>query len=528
MSDSPLISVRNAAKRLGGFVALEDMSLAAERGTIHAVIGESGAGKSTLARVMAGILRPDSGAIEIDGHKIALDNPNAARKRGIAAVLQQSALFPERSVLANLFVNREPLRNGLVSSREMQARSVDLLRQLGLAADVRAPLGELDPAERQLVAIARALLEHPRLLVLDEPCETLDRRQSGRLFAVLGELKSRGMTVLYLSNRLDEALGLADQITVMRNGRDVLSKRRSELTASEEAMIGQLRQALFPLPLRSLSAVAGTLRPQLAVSGLSGGRLAGVEFTARAGEILGLAGLPGSGVSDLFAMLFGQRRARKGKVRFPDGDSLPKNRTEAARRSICLVSNRTGNGLMDDKSIAFNLSSVVVGARDWGRRIYRPALAAERAARQIEALRIRSDPQDLAGALPPGSRQKVAIAQWLEIGPQVMLLDDPARGIDIGSKQEIYGLIRQMAASGCIVFLHSTETSELTGLCDRVIALRHGRIAGEAAGADMDPTALRTLIATDAATVRAPLPTSQKNAGQKNAGQKNAAERNAA
>jgi ABC-type sugar transport system ATPase subunit len=385
----------------------------------------------------------------------------------------------------------------------MKARSLDLLRQLGLAVDVRAPLAELNPAERQLVGIARALLEHPRLLIVDEPCEALERGQREKLFAVLRGLKARGMTMLYLSNRLEEALDIADQVTVMRNGRDVLTKARHELTASEEAMLGQLRQAPFPLPLRSLANVAGALRPQLAIAGLSGGRLAGIDLTVRAGEIVGLAGLAGSGVADLLAMLFGQQRARKGKARFPDGDGLPRSRTEAARRGICLVSGQAADGLMADKSIAFNLSSVIVGARDWGRRWYRPKMAAERAARQIEALRIRSQPQELAGSLPAGSLRKVAIAKWLEIGPQVVLLDDPARGIDIASKQEIYSLIRQMAASGCIVLLHSTETPELIGLCDRVLAFYRGRLAGEVA--DLDPDTVRGLITgDDIAAVRAP------------------------
>lgn len=512
MSDSPLISVRNVARRFGASVALEDMNLAVGRGTIHAVVGESGAGKSALARVLAGIDQPDSGAVEIDGTRVSIGDPGAARKHGIGVALQQSALFPDLPVLANLFVNQEPLRGGLISRREMQARSLELLRQLGLAVDIGAPLAELGPAEGQLVAVARALLDHPRLLVLDEPCESLDRDRRARLFAVLRELKAKGMTVLYLTSRIEEALDLADQITLIRNGRDVLSKPRLELTASEEGMIGQLRQTLFPLPLRSLTNVAGSLRPQLAIAGLAGGNLAGLDLAVRAGEIVGLAGLVDSGAQDLFTMLFGQRKARKGRVRFPDGHALPRSRNEAARRGIGVVASQVDGRLMADKSVAFNLSSVVVGARDWGSRWFLPQTALERAARQIEALRIRAAPLEQAGSLPAGARRKLAIANWLEIGPQVLLLDDPARGVDISSKQEIYSLIRQIAASGCVVLLYSTEPSELTSLCDRILALRQGWVVAELAGTDMDPVSLRRLITGDPAS-----PDEQPMASQRNA-----------
>jgi ribose transport system ATP-binding protein len=491
MSDSPILFVRTIAKRFGGTVVLEDMNLTVERGSIHALVGESGAGKSTLTKVLAGIVRPDRGVIEFDGKTATIDSPNAARKLGIGVVLQQPGLFPERPVLANLFVNREPVHNGLISRREMEARSRDLLRQLGLAVDVHAPLRDLSPGDRQLVAITRSLLENPRLLVLDDPNSALDQHQSERLFAVLRGLKARGMSMLYASNRVEDALAIADQLTVIRNGRDVLSKARQELTASEEAMIGQLRQSLFPLPLRALPTLAGTLRPQITVDGLSGGILSDVSFTARAGEILGLNG---SGAPDLLALLFGLRKARQGKVRFPDGDGLPGTPTEAARRNICMISGDRGKGLMADKSIAFNMANVVVGARNWGSRWYSPGAALGRAARQIEALRIRSTPQTPAGSLSAGGQQKVVIAKWLEIGPQVVLLDEPARGIDIGSKQEIYALIRQMAASGCIVLLHSSELSELTGLCDRILAFHQGRLAGEIAGDDMDVGRLLKLI----------------------------------
>lgn len=493
MSDSPILFVRNVARRFGGTVVLEDMNLMIERGSIHALVGESGAGKSTLTKVLAGIVRPDRGVIDFGGKTVTIDSPNAARKLGIGVVLQQPGLFPERPVLANLFVNREPVHNGLISRREMEARSRDLLRQLGLDVDVHAPLGDLGSGDRQLVAIARALLENPRLLVLDDPNSALDQRQGERLFAVLRRLKARGMSMLYASNRLQDALAIADQLTVIRNGRDVLSKARQDLTASEEAMIGQLRQSLFPLPLRALPTLAGTLRPQITVDGLGGGILFGVSLTARAGEILGLAG---SGAPDLLALLFGLLKPRQGKVRFPDGDGLPRTQTEAARRNICMISGERGNGLMPDKSIAFNMANVVVGARDWGSRWYSPEAARARAARQIEALRIRSAPEMPAGSLSAGGQQKVIIAKWLEIGPQIVLLDEPARGVDIGSKQEIYALIRQMAASGCIVLLHSSELSELTGLCDRILAFHQGRLAGEITGEDMDMGGLLALIAS--------------------------------
>ncbi|MBN9219362.1 MAG: sugar ABC transporter ATP-binding protein [Mesorhizobium sp.] len=492
MSDSPILFVRTVAKRFGGTVVLEDMNLMVERGSIHALVGESGAGKSTLVKVLAGIVRPDGATIEFDGKKAIIDSPSAARKLGISVVLQQPGQFPERPVLANLFVNREPVHNGLISRREMEARSRDLLRQLGLAANVHAPLGELGPGDRQLVAIARALLESPRLLILDDPNSGLDQQQNERLSLALRGLRARGMSVLYASNRLQDALAIADQLTVMRNGRDVLTKARQDLTASEEAMIGQLRQSLFPLPLRALSQHAGTLRPQITIDGLGGGQLSGASFIARAGEILGIAG---AGAQDLLALLFGLKKPRQGKVRFPDGDGLPRARVEAAQRNICMISGDRGNGLMPEKSIAFNMANVVVGARSWGPRWYSQRSAIDRAARQIEALRIRSTPEMPAGSLSAGGQQKVAIGKWLEIGPQVMLLDEPARGVDIGSKQEIYALIRQMAASGCIVILHSSELSELTGLCDRILAFHQGRLAGEMAGEHMDAGKLQKLLA---------------------------------
>ncbi|MET2827962.1 sugar ABC transporter ATP-binding protein [Mesorhizobium shangrilense] len=486
MSGPPMISVRNLAKRYGGVVALQDMSLSVERGTIHAVVGENGAGKSTLMKVLAGVVRPDSGAIELDGHAVTIDNPNAARQHGIGMVYQELSLFPERSVLANLFVNREPVRNGLISKREMEARSRYLLRQLGLHVDVHAPVSRLSIGERQLVELARVLLEHPRLLILDEPNSALNQRETERLFTVLKGLRANGITMLYVSHRLEEVFAISDRVTITRNGRDVLTKDRSELTIPQviEGMIGQQREALFPPPLPS---TVGATRPQMTVKGLAGGRLADVSFTARSGEIVGLAGLEGSGVADLLDMLFGMRKARGGEVHFPDGSGLPKSATEAARRNVCLVpADRRRNGLMLDKSILFNISNVVVGARDWGTPWYSPKTALGRANRQIDALRIKGLPHALANSLSGGNQQKVVIGKWLEIGPQVFLLDDPTRGVDIGAKREIYALIREMSANGGIVLFSSTELPELIGLCDRILVIYQGRLAGQLSGTEMN------------------------------------------
>jgi ribose transport system ATP-binding protein len=481
-----MISVRNLAKRYGGVVALDDMNLTVERGTIHAVVGENGAGKSTLMKVLAGVVRPDSGTIELDGQTVTIDGPNAARQHGIGMVYQELSLFPERSVLANLFVNREPVRRGLISKREMESRSGGLLQQLGLHVDVHAPVSRLSIGERQLVELARVLLEKPRLLILDEPNSALNSQETERLFAVLKGLRASGITMLYVSHRLEEVFSISDRVTITRNGRDVFTRERSSLTIPEviEGMIGQQREALFP---PALPAKPGAAEQRITISDLSGGRLNNASFTAHSGEIVGLAGLEGSGVSDLLDMLFGLRKARRGEVRFPDGRGLPKSATEAARRNVCLVpADRRRNGLMLDKSILFNISNVAVGARDGGSLWYLPKAALGRARRQIDALRIKGSPHALANSLSGGNQQKIVIGKWLEIGPQVFLLDDPTRGVDVGAKREIYALIRQMSADGGIVLFSSTELPELIGLCDRILVIYQGRLAGEVSGPDMN------------------------------------------
>jgi len=497
MAAMPLIAVRGLAKRYGGVVALESMNLEVQRGTIHAVVGENGAGKSTLMKVLAGAVRPDSGTITLDGQEVVIDSPNAARRRGIGIVYQELSLFPQRSVLANLFVNREPTRGGFVSVGAMEARSRGLLDQLGLHVDVHAPLSRLSIGEQQLVELCRVLLEEPRLLILDEPNSALNKRETERLFLVLQQLRDRDITMLYVSHRLEEVFAISDRVTITRNGRDVLTRDRAALTIPEviEGMIGVQHEVLFPPPLPRR---AGQAEARIDVRGLSNDILRDISFSARSGEVVGLAGLEGSGVSNLLAVLFGTEKARTGRVTFPDARGLPKNPADAARRGVCLVpADRRRNGLMLDKSILFNISQVVVGTQRGGLPWFSQGQALARASRQIEGLRIKArSPYSLANELSGGNQQKVVVGKWLEIAPRVFLLDDPTRGVDVGAKREIYGLIRKMSADGGIVLFSSTELPELIGLCDRILVLYQGRLAGELTGQDIDSRTLLHLINT--------------------------------
>ncbi len=495
--NSPLVSVRHLAKRYGGVVAIADMSLDVQSGTIHAVVGENGAGKSTLMKILAGAVRPDGGEIVFAGEKIEHSSPNAARKRGIGIVYQELSLFPERSVLANLFVNREPTRNGFVSVRAMEDGSREMLQRLGLHVDVHAPVGNLTIGERQLVELCRVLLEEPRLLILDEPNSALNQQETERLFAVLKSISARGTTILYVSHRLEEVFSISHRVTVTRNGRDVFTSDIDKLSIPQviEGMIGVHQEELFPPPLPSRST---TPKGELSVTGLNASQLRDINLSARAGDVIGLAGLEGSGVSNLLAILFGTEKVRSGSIRYPDGKSLPRSATEAARRGVCLVpADRRRNGLMLDKSIFFNISQVVFGAQRGPLAWYSQRLARERANRQIAQLRIRAkSAESLANELSGGNQQKVVIGKWLEIGPQVFLLDDPTRGVDVGAKREIYALIREMAANGGIVLLSSTELPELIGLCDRILVLYRGRIAGELTAGSITSNALLHLINT--------------------------------
>ena len=478
-----LLEVRELAKSYGGTRALAGASLSVAPGSIHAIVGQNGAGKSTLMKCLAGAERPDGGEIVLGGEVVQLDSPRAARARGIGIVYQELSLLPTRSVLANLFVNAEPTRRGFVSRAAMLERAKPVLERVGLDVDLERPISELPIALRQLVEIARALLEEPRVLILDEPNSALNVAETDRLFGTLRELRDGGVTMLYVSHRLEEVFAISDDITVIRDGHDVATGPSAELDIAGivQAMLGRAMPSVARPPATPRAAASA---PALRTERLDeDGLLSGVSFDVAPGELVGLAGLEGSGVARIFDLLYGLARPKGGEATFFDGRGLPAGPPQAARRGIGFVAaDRRHAGLMLDRSIALNLAHVTTGAlpRGLSDLWVSPRTLDRRAADVIGDLGIKArGPQGLAGELSGGNQQKVVLGKWLAARPRLLMLADPTRGVDIGAKDEIYGLLRRLADDGCAVLFTSSELSELLRFSDRVLVMYRGALVGE-------------------------------------------------
>jgi ribose transport system ATP-binding protein len=493
-----ILAVRGLTKRYGAIVALDSLDLAVERGRVHAVVGENGAGKSTLMRILAGAETPDSGCLYLNGKPASFKTPMDARSHGIAIVYQELSLFPHRSVAANLFIASEPTRRGLVARGRMDDLAERALRQVLLEVDPRERVSKLSIGERQRVEICRALLRSPRVLILDEPNSALNSQETDHLFAVLRELRGKGMTIIYVSHRLEEVLTISDWITVIRDGHHILTGRRGEFSVPimVRAMLGSDK----PLErvLAKQDTVGNTKRaggPPLRLSGLTGASFRDVSLAARPGEIVGLVGLEGSGARELLHVLAGNGRAKSGSAEYPDGQGLPRHPVRAARRGICLVpADRRREGLMIERPVAFNLGHVTVGALPRSFWVSRAELGLE-ANRQMAQLRIKAaSPWSRVDELSGGNQQKVVIGKWVASKPRVLLLDDPTRGIDIGAKHELYEVIRRLASENQLVLMTSSELPTLRELATRLLVFYRGKVVVDGSTESIAPDELLRLI----------------------------------
>ncbi|HEY1356961.1 MAG TPA: sugar ABC transporter ATP-binding protein [Thermoleophilaceae bacterium] len=481
-----MLEAQGIRKAYGGVVALAGADLTVRAGTVHAVLGENGAGKSTLVKIVAGAVPPDAGVLRLDGRPVSFANTVEAVRHGVAVVSQELNLFPDLDVLANLFPMREVKRGPFVSRKAMAERAQPILDQLGLEVSMRQPLGSLSLAERQLVEIAKALLTDPRVLILDEPTSALEASSTEALLGIVRVLREREVAVVFVSHILEEAMQVADEVTVLRDGKLVLSGvPRSELSMGSlvEAMVGKGHESAAP-SLDLERTVTAEDASGLALRNVATDRLRNVTLNAPPGEIVGLAGVAGSGHLAVLELVAGLRRPRSGEVLLPGGRPAPRGLRNAIRAGVALVTgDRRRLGLLLDKTVWENVGQVrAVGlAREgW---VVRKGNLRERAREHVRNLHVRTPSVDEpAGRLSGGNQQKLVFAKWLDAEPGVLLLDDPTRGVDVRAKAEMHGLIRSAARAGGVVLLCSTDVAELAELCDRVAVFYQGGICAELSG----------------------------------------------
>ena len=470
------LELQRLAKAFGAAQALSDVSLSASPGAVHAVLGENGAGKSTLMKILSGAEQPDAGELRLDGAAFRPTNPEVARRAGVAIVYQEPLFCADLTVRENILLGREPTRRGLLDRRASAQIAERALALLGQASsfDLSTPLRQLSPADRQLVSIARALSNATcRVLILDEPTSALTAADTQRLFGIVRRLAADGVTVLYISHFLEEVEQIASQYTVLRDGRSVATGLVAQTTRSElvSLMAGRTVTELFPRSARARGDVALEIRE------LSGKRSpTRASLTLHRGEVVGIAGLVGSGRTELLRAIYGLDARRSGAVLI-DGQSVAAAPVALSRRKVGLLSeDRKGEGLAESLSIAENISlSGVASLGPYGLAL--PSHRRSAAARWIEKLNIRCrGPEQRARALSGGNQQKVALARLLEQDVDVLLLDEPTRGIDVGSRADIYRLIDELAARGKAVLMVSSYLPELVGICDRIAVMVRGRL----------------------------------------------------
>ncbi len=490
MTDAPppLLHMEGVSKRYGGVRALEEAHFSCERGRIHAVLGENGAGKSTLIKIMSGVVQADRGRLVLEGNEVKFRNPAEANRAGIVCVFQELSLLPDLSVADNILISQPPLRFGLIDrGRQRRLAEAALARVGAQDIDPRAPVKDLSLSRRQMVEIAKAMARDPKILILDEATSALTAADVVKVFAVLKRLRDEGLAVVYISHRMHEIAELAEDCTVYRNGRHVATFAAG--TNSDEAivemMIGREYTSVFPPKPRK----DFTTPPSLAVENLCwADHLKGIDLSVHRGEVVGLGGLDGQGQRELLLALFGVLVGVTGSVKLGGKPARLTSPRAAKTQDVGLAlipEDRKTEGLMLPMSVRANLSFAALERFSRLGFIDRAAetVAIEEA---IASLQIRCDGiEGPVGALSGGNQQKVVIGKWLMTKPGVILLNDPTRGIDVGTKQDLYNLLRRLADGGAAILFYSTDYDELIGCCDRVLVLYDGAVVRLLEGDDL-------------------------------------------
>ncbi len=494
----PVLAAEGITKRFPGVLALDHVDFTCAKGEVHALVGENGAGKSTLMKILAGAHAPDSGTLAIMGEPVTHFTPDHAQNLGVGTVYQELSLLPYLTVAENISLGREQsTRFGLLDHRAMERQAAELLRELDGRIDPRSLIHRLSPAQKHLVEIAKALARDPGILIMDEPSSSLDSHEIGQLFSVIRRLRQRARTIIYISHRLDEIFDIADRVTVLKDGKHVGTRPLSEIDRDGliRMMVGHGLEAAPTRPTRPRG------DPVLEVRGLRTlEALHDVSLVLHRGEILGVAGLIGSGRTELVRAMFGADRVRSGTVSL-HGRSLDLSSPRVAiDAGMALIpEDRKTQGLVLSHSLRENVALASLGQRQ---RLGFVDGAAEREVVRQSVTQLSIDTAGIeqeVAYLSGGNQQKAVLAKWLIAGPEVLLFDEPTRGIDVAAKAEIYSLLRQLAASGKAVMMISSEIPEVLLLSDRILVMSHGRVAGELDGRDANEERILALAYRDTA-----------------------------
>ena len=492
-----LLELTNITKRFPGVLALDDARCDLKAGEVHAFMGENGAGKSTMMKIASGLFPPDAGHMHLDGGLVRFANPDEAKTAGIHTVFQELTVLPNRTVAENLLVGREPASaGGLWLDRDaLLAEAQSILDRLGIALDPRTPASALSTGQRQMVEIARACAQDPKVLILDEPTSSLGRAEEDLLFELVRKLKADGVGIIYITHRMSEVFALSDRITVLRDGRFVLTGSTTELDrpALIKAMVGR------DVSENRHAKDGGHLPVALDAKGLT--RLPMVrhaDITLRAGEVLGVAGLMGAGRTEVARLLAGIDRPESGTMALFGEPYAPKSTADGLATGVAYVSeDRMGLGLVLPLSVADNIALPSLGSLAKTGFVSMGRLA-QFAGDWMEKLGVRAtNPNVAVETLSGGNQQKVALAKWLATRPKVILLDEPTRGVDVGAKAEIYALIRQLAEDGTAVLAISSELPELLQISDRIAVMAQGHIVGVVPAAKATEESLLELAFTE-------------------------------
>ncbi|MEO8243785.1 MAG: sugar ABC transporter ATP-binding protein [bacterium] len=492
---SALVELTGISKSYGGVHALSNVSFEVKTGEVHALLGENGAGKSTLMKILGGSTQPNSGSIRIDGRDYSFRDPGQAQAQGIAVIHQELALAQDLSVAENIFLGKLP---GFISFGDLNRRAADLISRMGFDIDPTTIVSSLTVAHQQVVEIAKALSNEARVMVFDEPTSVLPTRDAERLHQIIGELRDQGVGIVYISHRLEEVFNVSDRMTVLKDGRYVgtTTPAASSIDDVIRMMVGRPIETMFPPRGHKVSA-----DDLLTVRNLSRGRrVRNVSFGIKGGEVVGLGGLVGSGRTEVARLIFGADRADQGEIAVRGIPVRMRSPRDAVRHGIGLVpEDRKAQGVAINESIRVNTTmarmSEVVGPFGFIKGKHE----IETVTRLGKTLKLKSAGIHApVNSLSGGNQQKVVLAKWFHVDGDVILLDEPTRGVDVGAKAEIYALISQLAEAGKAVLVISSEHQELFGLCDRVLVMREGEVRGELKPEDYREEALLTLAMTKA------------------------------